>query len=496
MAPLAALLVLLMAAAAAAARASAAASTVAGPSLLELVTDVHARRAPVDFQSPDLRRLGRLRMSPPSLPAAPEASDGFRYASVEAPPSWDWRLAPTRSLTAVKGQEAGCADCWAVVAADAVSSARAIAEAREVDDVSPESLNVCQGRECCTGGWPELALEAITTANATSQLAAWEITPARNSLALMQAVFVQPVIAYVSSSNPAFVSYTGGILSASDCPAGELDHALLVVGYAADVTEPYWVVKNSWGPEWGEAGYAKLAMTDGDGTCGMLSMPALMAIHLPARGSCSSASKLCGGGSCITVESQEAYTCNCPLGFVLDATNAAAPKCVPTKSDVQGLDASSSADGPVTENVIEHVVREGETLDSIAQLLVQLCGPVASPENILFFNDGAPYTTGMALRACNGEVLRLYPRHTGLWMDLQAVQLLVRCNLPSEVHVALCLTKVVAEAVMEDVAESVKEESVATEEDSTMLVLMDVMTAVLEDVAQELLSLVKENFDS
>eukprot|EP00850_Spirogloea_muscicola_P017158 SM000144S00706 [mRNA] locus=s144:260589:284227:- [translate_table: standard] len=482
MAPLAALLVLM--AAAVAARASSAASAVAGPSLLELVTDVHARRAPVDFQSPDLRRLGRLRTRPPSLLVAPEASDGFRYASVNAPPSWDWRLAPTRALTAVKSQEAGCADCWAVVTADAVSSARAIAEAREVDDVSPESLHVCQGRECCTGGWPELALEAITTANTTSQLAAWEITPARNALALMQAIFVQPVIAYVSSSNPAFASYTGGILSTSDCPAGELDHALLVVGYAADVTEPYWVVKNSWGPEWGEAGYAKLAMTDGDGTCGMLSMPALMPIHLPARGSCLSANKLCGGGSCITLESQEAYTCNCPLGFVLDATNAAAPKCVPTKSDVQALDAPSSADGPVTENVIEHVIREGETLDSIAQLLVQLCGPVASPENILFFNDGAPYSTGMTLRI-------FWP--TKSWLQLTRGLMAAR---PSEVHVALCLTTNVAEAVMEDVAEAVMEESVATEEDSIVLVLMDVMTAVLEDVAQELLSLVKENFDS
>lgn len=34
--------------------------------------------------------------------------------------------------------------------------------------------------------------------------------------------------------------------------------------------QPYWLVQNSWGPKkWGEEGYGKIAITEGDGVCGI-----------------------------------------------------------------------------------------------------------------------------------------------------------------------------------------------------------------------------------
>ena len=43
----------------------------------------------------------------------------------------------------------------------------------------------------------------------------------------------------------------------------KVDHAVLVVGWGVDKSgkEPkkYWLVQNSWGPDWGEDGYIRVA---------------------------------------------------------------------------------------------------------------------------------------------------------------------------------------------------------------------------------------------
>ena len=56
----------------------------------------------------------------------------------------------------------------------------------------------------------------------------------------------------IEANNEAVENYESGVITdTSVCGVG-LDHAVTVVGYNATGPQPYWIVRNSWGPDWGE----------------------------------------------------------------------------------------------------------------------------------------------------------------------------------------------------------------------------------------------------
>jgi len=63
--------------------------------------------------------------------------------------------------------------------------------------------------------------------------------------------------------------YTGGVLNSARCGTN-LDHAVGGVGYGVEDQQEYWIVRNSWGPTWGDHGYIKIAAIDNTkGICGV-----------------------------------------------------------------------------------------------------------------------------------------------------------------------------------------------------------------------------------
>uniref|UniRef100_A0A7E4VDW1 Serine/threonine-protein phosphatase n=1 Tax=Panagrellus redivivus TaxID=6233 RepID=A0A7E4VDW1_PANRE len=69
--------------------------------------------------------------------------------------------------------------------------------------------------------------------------------------------------------NEAFMHYSCGILTTSDCKDGWIGVAVIGFGRAND--QDYWIIQNSWGTGWGEGGYIRLRRKQN--TCDILHEP-------------------------------------------------------------------------------------------------------------------------------------------------------------------------------------------------------------------------------
>ena len=74
---------------------------------------------------------------------------------------------------------------------------------------------------------------------------------------LEEAISITAVAVAVDASN--WGLYQGGVF---DACSRNLNHGVIAVGYQNDEQNSYWLVRNSWGANWGEDGYIRLAWGD------------------------------------------------------------------------------------------------------------------------------------------------------------------------------------------------------------------------------------------
>jgi cathepsin L len=223
----------------------------------------------------------------PNPDPVPAARGRPRVLNVQPERSWENSVSPVRC------QLGGCCSDWAMVAVDAVESAWKIS-GHGLPCLSVEALldcvMTCSG---CKGGNVMFAYQWVLSQqngffaeenwypaagipgcrwgavrdpkvriSSTTQVFEGDEEDLANVISTFG-----PAAAAIDASRLSFMYYCEGIYDEPECSPLALNHAVLVVGYA----KTYWLVKNSWGTEWGMGGYMR--MTRGSGNqCGIATM--------------------------------------------------------------------------------------------------------------------------------------------------------------------------------------------------------------------------------
>lgn len=188
--------------------------------------------------------------------------------------SWEDSLGPIRN-------QGACGSCWAFAAVSTLEASNAIINGSKPDLAEQHALS-CSGAGSCYGGWytpiydwlgggkdgleieKNLPYQANDNSCKNKGKTAYEV----ETWGWVDAVAAQPSVADIKTSmckygavtvavaaTSAFIAYSGGVFNEGS--KSNVNHAVTLVGWDDD--RGAWLLRNSWGTNWGEDGYMWIA---------------------------------------------------------------------------------------------------------------------------------------------------------------------------------------------------------------------------------------------
>eukprot|EP00696_Hemimastix_kukwesjijk_P002637 gnl/Hemi2/13245_TR4535_c0_g1_i1.p2 gnl/Hemi2/13245_TR4535_c0_g1~~gnl/Hemi2/13245_TR4535_c0_g1_i1.p2 ORF type:complete len:389 (+),score=146.64 gnl/Hemi2/13245_TR4535_c0_g1_i1:88-1254(+) len=240
--------------------------------------------------------LGKNNFTPPAgLAAPPRVSVPVPATSAQATPNFQFSWVDKGIVTPPKNQ-AAFAVCWAFATIGAIESAVALKHGAQVLLSEEELIDCgkdCSGDQGCAStnyGFndalhnlptsPGVVSEASLPYQQTAHNTTCTLTPSSPVAGSIVGIAnlaqdENQIMTYVQNNGPVAAGmnaewlsgYTAGVISNPwMCSAASLDHAVLIVGFGTTnqthtgSSVDYWLIKNSWGSNWGETPDCYLAV--------------------------------------------------------------------------------------------------------------------------------------------------------------------------------------------------------------------------------------------
>ncbi|KAN0043100.1 hypothetical protein ACTA71_010735 [Dictyostelium dimigraforme] len=220
-----------------------------------------------------------------------ETMNSLKNKGWTRPASMDWRNYGAVSMVKNQGP---CGSCYAFAASSAMESMyfRKYNNMKLFSEQNLVDCTLSYGNGGCSGGWMHNCYKYVkdngglnsqsiypyqgtvgkcryTSSDSAVKVTNYVMVKQHNENDLADIVgSIGPVSAAFDASTIEFMYYHSGIYYSENCNKYRTSAAALVIGYGSENGVDYWILKNSWGVNWGEGGFFKMRRNIDD-ACGI-----------------------------------------------------------------------------------------------------------------------------------------------------------------------------------------------------------------------------------